>query len=565
MRGELMAKRKAPPRPAKAIEQLRRRLQEAEDTISAIRDGHVDALVVHAPDGEQIYTLRSADQPYRLMVEQMREGALTLAPDGTILYCNQRFAELMGRPPERIAGQIFNQFIDPADLSTVKRVLTSDSCRAQVHLRTTFDALNPAQLSSIALNIDGVRTIAVVVTDLTHERTERGLRESNRLKDEFLATLSHELRTPLNVILGWTRMLLHDHLSEPSRHHALELIDRNAQAQAQLVNDLVDMSRMTTGKLQVDLEPLPVVPVLEAALESIRPAAQAKGLAVHTSWPVLEANVLADATRLQQVLWNLLSNAVKFTPVGGRISVSAAQSDSRIRIEVMDSGIGIEPAFLPHVFDRFRQADSATTRRYGGLGLGLAIVHDLVLLHGGDVEVHSPGLNQGATFIVTLRASEAPPRSTGRRERPGKEVSLEGHSIMLVEDHADSRELLVRALRNSGAVVAAFGAARDAFAALEQVRPSVIVADIGLPDENGYAFIRRVRAHSTPSIQSVPAIAVTAYTTLPDRAEALAVGFQQHLPKPIDPGRLVQAIHDLTRTDVLSHKPGGGMSRPVKR
>jgi CheY-like chemotaxis protein/nitrogen-specific signal transduction histidine kinase len=406
--------------------------------------------------------------------------------------------------------------------------------------------VTPAQLSSIALTIDGVRTVAVVVTDLTHERIERGLRESNRLKDEFLATLSHELRTPLNVILGWTRMLLSDHLSEKAQRHALELIDRNALAQAQLVNDLVDMSRMTTGKLQVELEPLPVVPVLEAALESVRPAAQVKDITIQTSWHVKDANVLADATRLQQVLWNLLSNAVKFTPNGGRISLSAARVDQRIRIEVMDTGIGLDPAFLPHVFDRFRQADSATTRRYGGLGLGLAIVHDLVRLHGGEVEVRSPGVGQGATFAVTLRASDGPVRAIDRRRRLRKPVSLAGHSIMLLEDHADSRDLLVQALQNSGAAVAAFGAARDAFAALERVRPSVIVADIALPDEDGYSFIRRVRAHSTPAIQSVPAIAVTAYATVPDRAEALAVGFQQHLPKPIDPGRLVQAIHDLT-------------------
>jgi PAS domain S-box-containing protein len=542
-----MAKQNRRRRPSPALAALRRRLQEAEDTIDAIRQGHVEALVVNAPDGEQVFTLRSADQPYRLMVEQMREGALTLAADGTILYCNQRFAELMARPSERIAGQALEQFLHPDDQATLRRVLSSNSYRAEVQLRTDMGALNPAQLSSIALTIDGVRTVAVVVTDLTPERTERGLRESNRLKDEFLATLSHELRTPLNVILGWTRMLRTDHLSDKARRHALELIDRNAQAQAQLVNDLVDMSRMTTGKLQVELESLPVVPVLEAALESIRPAAEAKNIAIHTSWHVPDDNVLADPTRLQQILWNLLSNAVKFTPNDGRISVNASQVDRSIRIEVADSGIGIAPDFLPHVFDRFRQADSATTRRYGGLGLGLAIVHDLVRLHGGDVEVHSRGVNQGATFVVTLRAAQPAVPSADRRRRPRRPVSLTGQSILLVEDHADSRELLVRTLRNSGAAVAAFGAARDAYAALERVRPSVIVADIALPDEDGYSFIRRVRAHSTPAIQSVPAIAVTAYASFPDREEALAVGFHQHLPKPIDPGRLVQAIYDLTR------------------
>jgi CheY-like chemotaxis protein len=262
---------------------------------------------------------------------------------------------------------------------------------------------------------------------------------------------------------------------------------------------------------------------------------------------VHDANVLADPTRLQQVLWNLLSNAVKFTPNGGRISVSAERVDQHIRIEVTDTGIGIDPAFLPHVFDRFRQADSATTRRYGGLGLGLAIVHDLVRLHGGDVEVRSPGIGEGATFAVTFRASDAPAVAANQPRSSRKAISLKGYSIMLLEDHADSRELLVEALRNSGADVAAFGTASDAFAALDHLRPSVIVADIALPDEDGYSFIRRVRAHSTPAIQAIPAIAVTAYATVPDRAEALAVGFQQHFPKPIDPARLIQVIGELNR------------------
>jgi PAS domain S-box-containing protein len=542
-----MTKRARPVVSARAVERLRQRLQEAEDTINAIHHGHVEALVVRAPEGEQIYTLRSADQPFRLIVEQMREGALTLSGDGTILYCNQRFAELMARPAERIAGRPLAEFVHEDDAATLQRVLNSASHRAEIQLQTATGALNPAQLSSIALEIDGAPTVAVVVTDLTHERAERGLRESNRLKDEFLATLSHELRTPLNVILGWTRMLLANQLGDEARTHALELIDRNAQAQAQLVNDLVDMSRMTTGKLQVELEPLPMVPVLEAALESIRPAAEGKSISIQTSWHLRDANVLADATRLQQILWNLLSNAVKFTPTGGRISVRAEQIERHIRVAITDTGIGIDPAFLPHVFDRFRQADSATTRRYGGLGLGLAIVHDLVRLHGGEVDVASDGAGKGATFTVTLSASDLPAIPAGHSMPPRTPVSLDGHNVLVLEDHADSRELLVQALRTAGAEVSAFEFAGDAFAALDRVRPSVIVADIALPDEDGYSFIRRVRAHSTPAIQAIPAIAVTAYATIPDRAEALAVGFQQHVPKPIDPGRLVRAIHEVIR------------------
>src|SRR5580765_1315134 len=365
---------------SRRVRELERRLHEAEETIQAIRDGHVEALVVRTPHGaEEIFTLRSADQPYRLMVEQMREGALTLSDTGTILYCNNRFSELVASPPERVAGRSIVEFVSPEDQPRLKTMLLSDTFRDEVQLVSAIGVLNPAQISSIALKIDNIRTVAVVVTDLTHERVERGLRESSRLKDEFLATLSHELRTPLNVILGWTRMLLADHLPDSSRRHALELIDQNAHVQAQLVNDLVDMSRMSTGKLRLELEPMPIVPALQAALESIRPAALMKGLIINTSFDLpASVNVLADETRLQQVLWNLLSNAVKFTPADGRIGVEAATDGERIRIRVSDTGIGIDRSFLPHVFDRFRQADSGTTRGYGGLGLGLAIVQDLV-------------------------------------------------------------------------------------------------------------------------------------------------------------------------------------------
>src|SRR5215831_3018351 len=321
-----MARRKSrKPAPSRRMRELERRLREAEDTIQAIYDGHVEALVVRTPHGEEIFTLRTADQPYRHMVEQMREGALTLAADGMILYCNKRFAELIAKPPERVAGRAIGEFVSPDDLPRLKTMLLSDSFRDEVQLLSSIGALNPAQISSIALTIDAVRTVAVVVTDLTHERVERGLRESSRLKDEFLATLSHELRTPLNVILGWTRMLLADHLPESSRRHALELIDHNAHVQAQLVNDLVDMSRMSTGKLRLELEPMPIVPALESALDSIRPAALVKGLTIDTTFDLSDdTNVLADETRLQQVLWNLLSNAVKFTATGGRVRVGAS-------------------------------------------------------------------------------------------------------------------------------------------------------------------------------------------------------------------------------------------------
>lgn len=529
-----------------ATDRLRERLREAEDTLAAIREGHVEALIIQAPHGEELFTLRSADQPYRLMVEQMREGALTVAPDGTVLYCNNRFAEMIGVPAPRVSGQPITKFMATADVVKVPAMLGAESYREDFEFRTADGGVIPAQVSSTALRIDGVRTVAVVVTDLSHERAEHGLRESNRLKDEFLATLSHELRTPLNVILGWTRMMLQGQMSEATRLHALGLVERNAQAQAQLVNDLVDMSRIISGKLPVDLQPMPVVPVIEAALDNIRPAATARRLSLQAHWDAPDAWVMADATRLQQVFWNLLTNAVKFTPPEGTVTVRAQQFGDEVRIEVADTGIGIEHSFLAHVFDRFRQADSRTTRSYGGLGLGLAIVRDLVHLHGGHVKVESEGAHRGSTFVVSLRAAAATKGAAVRPRLSAQAPRLDGRRVLLLEDHADSRDLLVQVLEGSGAVVAAFATAADALTALPRIGPAVIVADIGLPGEDGYSFIRSVRAHPTRRIRIVPAIAVTAYATTPDRQEALSVGFQHHMAKPIDPQQLVEAIHELT-------------------
>lgn len=542
-----MTKREPGTSESPTIQRLRSRLREAEDTLKAIRDGHVDAVVVDSPDGEQLYALRTADQPYRLMVEQMREGALTLSGDGTILYCNDRFAQLVGAEAQSITAHNLADFLVPEERVRLQTLLASETFRDDFQLVSVAGTSNPAQLSSTALLIDGVRTVAVVVSDLAHERIERSLRESNRLKDEFLATLSHELRTPLNVILGWTRMLLAGQLSDSAQQHAFHLIERNARAQAQLVNDMVDMSRMITGKLKLELEPLPLVPALEAAIETVRPAAQAKNLTLHAAWQVHSTCVVADATRLQQVLWNLLSNAVKFTPDGGTISISATEIDSRIHIGVSDTGIGIDPGFVPHVFDRFRQADSGITRSQGGLGLGLAIVRDLIRLHGGDVEVQSAGVGRGATFTITLRASGEVPRGSDRRARSRETVSLVGHCVIVLEDHNDSRELMRLTLENAGAAVAVFDRSAKALDAFDEMRPSAVVADIGMPDEDGYDFIRKVRRHSSAAVQSVPAVAVTAYATAADRAMALEAGFQWHLTKPLDPDELVDVIHQITR------------------
>jgi PAS domain S-box-containing protein len=536
-----MAKQRVSRPSRTTVQSLRRRLQEAEDTLQAIRDGHIDALVMQTPEGEQIYTLRTADQPYRLMVEQMSEGAVTLSADGTVLYCNARFAELLGRSPVGIVGQLFESFVAPHDRATIPALLSAETFREDCELLTTRGASFPAQLSATALVIEQARMTAVVVSDLTAERIERTLRESNRLKDEFLATLSHELRTPLNVIVGWTRMLLSEQLSQPMRRRALELVDKNAQAQAQIVADLVDMARISTGKLSLDIASVPVTPALQIALDSVRLAADAKGISIQLAPCHEDAAVLADATRLQQILWNLLSNAVKFSRSGGAVRVSAECEGDQIHIRVEDSGIGIDARFLPHVFDRFRQAESGSTRSYGGLGLGLSVVRDLVRLHSGTVEARSAGIGSGACFVVSLPRAEGvtvqQPTSCARTPH-----RLDGRSILLLEDHDDTRDLTAAILQQVGVSVLPCASAAEAFALLNGPLPSAIVADIGLPDEDGISFITRLRRHSSADVRSLPAIAVTAYSSAVDRHEALVAGFQRHLAKPVDPGDLVDAL-----------------------
>jgi PAS domain S-box-containing protein len=536
-----MAKKRAARRTTSTVQSLRRRLQEAEDTLQAIREGHVDALVMGTAEGEQIYTLRSADQPYRLIVEQMREGALTLSADGTVLYCNARFAQLIGRPSAEILGHAFATFVAPDDREKLQAMLDAATFRDECEVLTAHRTSFPAQLSASALVIDGTRTTALVISDLTPERREKALRESNRLKDEFLATLSHELRTPLNVIVGWTRMLLTDQLSEATRRRALETVDKNAQAQAQIVADLLDMSRITTGKLSLHVAPQAVIPALQAAVDSIRLAADAKRVSLDIARPAEDTLVVADSTRLQQILWNLLSNAVKFTPPGGRVAISAEREGDHIRIEVADSGIGIAAGFLPHVFDRFRQGESGSTRAYGGLGLGLAVVRDLVRLHSGTVEARSAGINAGACFVVRLPAANHMTRTVATR-RPLRHPRLAGKSILLIEDHEDTRDLTVQMLQQVGISVLPCASAAEAFAHLHESLPSAIVADIGLPDEDGIAFIARVRGHSSSAVRQLPAIAVTAYTSPAAQERALAAGFQRHLAKPIDPTHLIEVL-----------------------
>jgi signal transduction histidine kinase/integral membrane sensor domain MASE1/ActR/RegA family two-component response regulator len=380
---------------------------------------------------------------------------------------------------------------------------------------------------------------------LVREQSARNeAEEANRLKDEFLATLSHELRTPLTAMMGWLSMLRSGRLDGETSTHALETVERNAKAQAQLIEDLVDVSRIAGGKLQLDVQPVELIALITAAIDIVRPAANARGVHIEVAAEAAIGPVAGDPARLQQVIWNLLSNAVKFTPRDGYVYVSLRSIGSLAEIEIRDTGIGISREFLPRVFERFRQAESSVTRSHRGLGLGLAIVRHLTELHGGTVTADSDGEGKGSTFKIRipLAVDQAAVKSSGTEA--GEAASpqpLAGLRVLLVEDETDARELLVLTLELCGAKVEAFDSVRKALSNLESFAPDVLLSDVGLPLESGYDFIRQVRAMPS-DLSKVPAVALTAFATETDRQLALSAGFQLHLAKPVESHALVEAI-----------------------
>ncbi len=390
---------------------------------------------------------------------------------------------------------------------------------------------------------------------LQSERVARSEAERlSHMKDEFLATLSHELRTPLNAIQGWATLLRQREVSREDHDRGLETIERNVRAQAQIVNDLLDMSRIISGKIHLEVQPLQLHEIVNNAIDAVRQSAVAKDIRIH---PLLDSSiglVRGDPNRLQQVLWNLLSNAVKFTPQGGRVQVVLERVNSHVEIVVEDTGIGIRSDFLPYVFDRFRQADPTTTRRYGGLGLGLSIVKNLVELHGGSVRVKSPGEGQGSTFIVMLPVSHVRSEDVARIQRPSvmedpleaiELPRLDGVSVLIVDDEPDGRGLIARILEGRGARPTCATSAAEALEILAQTSFNVLLSDIGMAEMDGYELIRRVRALNSSGSAPIPAIAVTAYARPEDRQRSLLAGYQMHLAKPIEARELVAGIASL--------------------
>lgn len=393
---------------------------------------------------------------------------------------------------------------------------------------------------------------------LAREQTARTEAESvNRLKDEFLATLSHEIRTPLHAILGWTQLLQARKLHEAAVRQAFEIIHRNAKSLTQLIDDILDVSRIIRGKLRLNVGPTELVPVLHAAIETVRPAAAAKKIRIETNLDPAAGPVLADPGRLQQIVWNLLSNAVKFTPEEGYIEVRLEQLNSHVQIQVIDTGQGIAPDNLAHIFERFRQVDGSSTRAHAGLGLGLAIVRHLTELQGGTVSADSPGLGQGATFTVrfpvTLHYQTGSPRKSDEGASASSLV-LEGLQVLVVDDDADARELLTLMLGEYGAQVTVAGTAKKGLEVLKCLQPDVLISDISMPGEDGYALIHQVRALTPDAGGQIPAVALTAYARTEDQERALSAGFQWHIPKPVEPSELVKVVATLT---------GHGTSRSV--
>ena len=442
-------------------------------------------------------------------------------------------------------------FLDPAGSLFLTR--TADQIAEVIFLVSCVMVAAISEQRSRAMGRAAVRDLErnELLANTDHARL--AAEEANRVKDEFLMTLSHELRTPLNAIWGWARIMRGGHLDSARRDRAIEVIERNARVQLQLIEDLLDVSRIVTGKLRLSVQRLDPAAVVNAAVESIRPAAEAKGIHLVVDVDPATGTITGDADRLQQVIWNLASNAVKFTPAGGEVRVALRRVAGKVEISVSDTGPGIEPAMLSVIFERFRQAESGPTRAFSGLGLGLAIARSLVEAHGGTINAFSDGPGTGATFRVTLpvvaqTSSVTSPRAvSGVQPKAVPAVGasrLDGARVLVVDDDPDARELLETILGAAGATVRCENTAADGFAAVTSFDPSVLVFDVELPGEDGYSLIRRVRA-AEDGRSRTPAVAVTAYALPEDRARALGAGFDGYLAKPADPEALTSLLETL--------------------
>ena len=513
--------------------------------------------------------LRSSEDRYRDLVDNSHELICTHDLEGKVLSVNPWAARVLGYPREKLIGMNIRDGLVPEYRAQFDQYLntmkTNGSARGVMKVRTASGETRLWEYYN-TLRTDGVET--PIVRGMAHDVTERRealkrekearleAEAANRVKDEFLSTLSHELRTPLTAIVGWSDLLLHDEVAPHKQREAIATIVRNANSQGQLINDLLEVSRIITGKLRLEFASCELEPVIQTAVEAVRPTAEAKGVKLQLLLEPDTGPVSGDRERLQQIVWNLLSNGVKFTRQGGLVQVKLQRANGQVEVVVSDSGVGIDREFLPHVFERFRQADGSTTRTYGGLGLGLAIVRHLVELHGGSVAADSAGSNKGATFTVRFPAmvefvgqqfelTELVENQTVSAESRVREQSLSGLRVLMVDDEFDARALVTVMLEASGAQVLAVASAAEALDSIESWKPDLLIADIGMPVEDGYSLIRKVRALPNERGGQTPAVALTAYARSDDRQRALAEGYQVHVAKPVDRVELATVISTL--------------------
>jgi PAS domain S-box-containing protein len=500
-------------------------------------------------------------------------GFVSFTDDGKIVLINATLLELLGYERGELQGKHVEAILPAASRIFYQThlfpllKLHGKVEEIYLSLRSKVGTDMPVLVNAVRRERDGLFVNDCIFVQIRQRNqyedeilhAKRAAEEATLAKDEFLAVVSHELRTPLTAILGWARMLKGGELDESNSLRAVEIIERNAESQTQLIEDLLDFSRIISGKLRLEVRPIELASVIEAAIDVVRPAADAKGINLQVDLDTGAGPVSGDPERLQQVLWNLLSNAIKFTPKGGRVEIRLARINSSVEITVSDTGQGISAEFLPYVFERFRQADHTTTRRYGGLGLGMAITKHILELHGGTIRAESGGEGQGATFILRLpliiahneersAASSAPAQralASDEHVRETELARLDGVHVLVVDDESDVRDLLVMILTQRSAVVTAVGTVAAALEKLQLMKPDLIVSDVEMPNEDGYSLIRKVRALEERHGERIPAIALTAHTRSSDRLRALSAGYQMHIPKPVEPVELITAIANL--------------------
>ena len=507
----------------------------------------------------------STELLYAAIVDSSEDAIVSKDLHSIVMSWNQGAERTFGYTAEEMIGRSIILLLPPDRQSEEAQILARLHRGERVEHYETVRRRKDGELIDVSLTISPIRNeegiivgASKIARDVTKQKealrklaeAHEQLKRADTMKAEFLATLSHELRTPLNAILGWVQILKNG-ATDDDLEQAVPIIERNVRAQAQLIEDLLDMSRIESGKLSLDIQPVDLAEIVNASIETVRPAAQGKEIRLTSAFSSIDGVVMGDKNRLQQVLWNLVINAVKFTPKGGRVHIIIERSNSHVDLSVTDSGQGIAPEFLDQVFDRFRQADSSTTRPHGGLGLGLSIVKHLTELHGGSVRVASGGVDRGSTFTISLPLQSV-------RQRPEKLVKSQGHAalddvavnsdlngvkVLVVDDETDSAEIVRRILSRTGATVCTAGSMEEALVEFGRFGPDVVLSDIGMPGHDGYELLARLR--ELPGGRAVPAVALTALARTEDRTRALRAGFQLHVPKPVDSAELIAVVQNL--------------------